>query len=156
MERNFKYIKHNNMKKNILILVGIPASGKSTFSKKFLTENPNYIRINRDDIRKMIRNSQMLNFEGEKMVTEIEYNLASIALNNNHDIIWDNTHLNSKYIDSIVNKFSDRANISFKIFDISLEEAIIRDNNRESKVGEDVIRMMYEKYIKLVQTYKFN
>jgi adenylate kinase family enzyme len=34
---------------NILILIGIPASGKSTFAKEFIETNLDYVRINRDN-----------------------------------------------------------------------------------------------------------
>ena len=36
----------------ILFLVGISGSGKSTFAEEFLAKNQDYLRINRDDIRK--------------------------------------------------------------------------------------------------------
>ena len=136
---------------NILILVGIPASGKSTFAKEFIENNSDYIRINRDDIRKMLRNSPMLNYKGEELVTEIEYSIAENALAKKMNIIWDNTHLKISYIKSVINKFNDRAIISFKIFDVDLNEAIRRDSLRENKVGQDVIKRMYDSYINLVK-----
>jgi predicted kinase/3-deoxy-D-manno-octulosonate 8-phosphate phosphatase KdsC-like HAD superfamily phosphatase len=136
---------------NILILVGIPASGKSTFAKEFIETNVDYVRINRDDIIKMLRNSPMLNSKGEELVTEIEYSIAENALAKRMNIIWDNTHLKMSYINSIIKRFNDRANISFKIFDIDLNEAIRRDSLRESKVGEEVIKRMYANYINLIK-----
>jgi len=136
---------------NILILIGIPASGKSTFAKEFIEKNLDYIRINRDDIRKMLRNSPMLNPKGEELVTDIEYSIAENALAKKMNIIWDNTHLKMSYINPIIEKFNDRANISFKIFDIDLNEAIRRDSWRDFPVGEDVIKRMYDNYIKLVK-----
>jgi predicted kinase len=139
----------------ILILIGIPASGKSTFSIKFLEENPNYIRINRDDIRKMIRNSDMLDFSNEQLVTLIEYDIARNVLNNNKSIIWDNTHLRLSYINNIFNEFKDKAKISFKIFDVDVYEAITRDSNRVKKVGDVVIRKMFSQYAQLMNNKEF-
>lgn len=39
---------------NVIITVGISGSGKSTWSTNFIKENPKYLRLNRDDIRKTL------------------------------------------------------------------------------------------------------
>jgi predicted kinase len=39
----------------LFITVGLPASGKSTYSKKWVEESPKTrVRVNRDDIRRML------------------------------------------------------------------------------------------------------
>ena len=44
--------------KKILILRGLPASGKSTFARNLLTENPHaWKRLNKDELRAMLDNS---------------------------------------------------------------------------------------------------
>jgi predicted kinase len=141
--------------RNILVLVGIPASGKSTFSKEFIKENPNYIRINRDDIRKMLKDSYILDFKYEKFITAIEFNAVENALSNGFDVIWDNTHIKLEFINKIINKFSDSANIQFKKFDIDLKTAIERDSKRENPVGENIIKRMYDSYIGLLKEFNF-
>ena len=45
------------MKKKVLILIGIPGSGKSTWSTEFVKENKDWVRINRDDFRFMFNSS---------------------------------------------------------------------------------------------------
>ena len=42
------------MKSEVIINVGISGAGKSTWTTQFIKENPNYLRINRDDIRKTL------------------------------------------------------------------------------------------------------
>ena len=39
----------------LLILVGIPGSGKSTFAKELVKTNNKYVRVNRDDMRQMLK-----------------------------------------------------------------------------------------------------
>lgn len=141
--------------RNILVLVGIPASGKSTFSKHFIKTYPNYLRINRDDIRKMLKDSPLLDTKGEDIVTAIEFNAVENALAKGFDIIWDNTHVKLKYIEQIINKFSDSANIHFKKFDIDLKTAIERDSKRENPVGETVIKRMQDSFINLSKEFDF-
>jgi hypothetical protein len=48
------------------------------------------------------------------------------------------------------------ADIEFQIFDISIEKAIERDNNREKKVGSEVIKRMYNDYRILLDTFDFS
>jgi len=91
--------------KEILILIGIPASGKSTFAKEFIIDNPDYLRINRDDIRYMIKNKPLLEYDLEKLVTDIEFSNATMFLENGYNIIWDNTHVKLSYIKNIIDKF---------------------------------------------------
>lgn len=141
--------------RNILVLVGIPASGKSTFSKEFIKTYPNYIRINRDDIRKMLKDLPLLDTKGEDIVTAIEFNAVENALSKGFDVIWDNTHVKMKYIEQIIKKFSNSANIPFKKFDIDLKTAIERDSKREYPVGESVIKRMYDSFIDLSKEFNF-
>ena len=45
-------IQNKNMKHPTLkILIGIPASGKSTWSKEFVSKNDNWCIVSRDDFR---------------------------------------------------------------------------------------------------------
>lgn len=50
---NFDIGKLNiNGKRQILVLQGVPASGKSTFARKLATEHTNWVIVNRDSMRK--------------------------------------------------------------------------------------------------------
>ena len=43
------------MIKKIIVLQGIPASGKSTWARQWVSEDPEHrVRFNRDDIRNML------------------------------------------------------------------------------------------------------
>ena len=39
------------MKQKIILTVGIPASGKSTYAKELCKDDSNFRRVNKDDIR---------------------------------------------------------------------------------------------------------
>ena len=146
------------MKKNnpqILILVGIPASGKSTWSKEHIRRNPDWVRINRDDYRLMLKDAQMCDPKIESMISELVTVAIRKSLARKLNVIVDATNLRAKYINEFVNEFKHEADISFRIFDISLAKAIERDNGRAAKVGEAVIKKMYENYKILVDSYAF-
>lgn len=142
-----------NMK--VIICIGIPASGKSTWAKSFCHENPNFIRINRDDFRRM-RGDYWIP-EQENLITKFENSCTDIALASGFNVIIDATNLNEKFSSLLVNRLLQKfpeIEIEFKLFDITFVEAITRDNNREDKVGEEVIERMFIQYNKLKNSGK--
>ena len=139
----------------VLILVGIPASGKSTWSKEHIRRNPDWVRVNRDDYRLMLKDAQMCDPKIESMISELVTFAIRKSLAIKRKVIVDATNLGAKYINEYVNEFTHEADIDFRIFDISLSKAIQRDNARFAKVGEEVIKKMYENYKILVDSYAF-
>lgn len=129
----------------IIVVAGIPASGKTTWSKEFISNKNNWIRINRDDIRKMFGDYWIPS--RENLVENAEKAIAEEATIDGYNIIIDDTNLNPLYI-SYWEKFAKNVNYEYeyKKFDVSLEEALYRDKNRENPVGEDVIKSFYQKY----------
>jgi len=143
----------NNLK--VLILVGLPASGKSVFSKKFVEENPNYIRVCRDDFRFMLKNTGLSIPKIEELINETMDVLIIKALCDRFNIIIDNTNLKLSYINHFIEMVRDYADIEFKVFDVNMEECLLRDKNRQNSVGEAVIKRMAENFETLKQNFKF-
>jgi len=42
------------MNRQIKVLVGVSGSGKTTWATKFINENPKWVRVSRDDIRRQL------------------------------------------------------------------------------------------------------
>ncbi len=146
-------MKKNNLK--ILILIGIPASGKSTWAKDFVRKNPEWARVNRDDFRNMLKNSQTCEPKVEDMITLLVKETITKSLMRKLNVIVDNTNLKLKYINEIIEEFKYSADIDFRVFDISLDKAIERDNQREAKVGTGIITKMYKDYKNLLDSFDF-
>lgn len=138
------------------ILIGIPASGKSTWSTEFVRKNPNYVRLNRDSYRYMLKDQGFCEQKIENMITDMFYHAIDLALSAKLSIVADNTNLKRSVIDDLVKYVETRANVSFMVFDISLEEALDRDSKREKKVGEEVIKKMYKQYTDLMDSYNYS
>lgn len=135
---------------NILILKGIPGSGKSTWAKSFIAENPlNYLRINNDDLRASFNNS-IFSKDYEKIIESTRLFLIKEGIKHNKNIIIDNVNIGNNIFEQVV-KIAKESNkdisIEEKCFYIDLEEAILRDSKREgkTKVGPDVIRHFWNK-----------
>lgn len=107
-----------NGKRQILVLQGVPASGKSTFARKLATEHTNWVIVNRDSMRKA-RGTYWLPSQ-EKYIDRLEAYAVMSALDYDLNVIIDATNLNPKAIEEwnrIAGMYA--ADIEFKLFKIS-------------------------------------
>lgn len=141
--------------KKIIIYIGIPASGKSTVAKAYIRDNPNYVRVSRDDFRLMFKNAQTCEPKVEDMITDMVNLSIHKALLRNLNVIIDATNLKVKYINQFIDEFKYSADIDYRVFDISLDKALERDHNREMKVGDEVIKRMFKDYKNLLDSFDF-
>lgn len=88
------------MKKPCLILtVGPSGSGKTTWAKMFIDDNPNFINLNRDVIRaEYMANGNERKYkytkQKEKLVTELQLNMARAAVASGKGVLVSDTNLN--------------------------------------------------------------
>jgi predicted kinase len=130
----------------IIVLQGIPASGKSTWSKEFVKGKEDWIRVCRDDIRSM-RGDYWIPSQ-ESFIDKVEQYAVESALKSGYNVVIDATNFNPK----TVAKWMELAQINdtdfdIKRFDIALDEAIRRDSLRERPVGAKVVKDFYHKYV---------
>lgn len=135
---------------DVIILVGLPASGKSTFAKQFILDNPGWVRINKDTLRLEIGGNDSW-YKKEKLVFKRERELIKESIDNGINIVIDNTHLNPKTLNATKDFVESCGGNIVKViyFDVEVEEAIRRDKERGSaSVGAHVIKHMYNTWIK--------
>jgi predicted kinase len=152
------------MERKVIFCVGVPASGKSTWSKEFVKKNNNFVRVCRDDYRYMFKDVGWFNDDiRNKLENIITINVESDIqrlLFSDFDVIIDETNLDKKRLvkmmDSLVNLSGvESLNIKFKIFDVDKEELLKRDSERERSVGVKVIDKMYDNFSKLIKDFNF-
>jgi predicted kinase len=133
----------------MIILQGLPASGKSTYAKKLAYKDPhNTVIVNRDSIRASLGKYWVPS--RERLVDDIEHLMIISALDRDYDVIIDAVNLNPKTL----RKFEDysktyKATIEYKHFETPLWKCILRDFKRGlfgRKVGHKVIKGFYERY----------
>lgn len=135
----------------LIILSGIPGTGKSTFAKKRLIQYSNY--ISRDEIRFSLLRAGEDYFAHERQVWA-EY-IARIAdlLNEGKDVIADSTNLSKKSRKKLFNDLDLFVNKDFTIeiysFKVPIQIALARNAQREGRerVPEDVLRKMEKSFI---------
>ena len=146
------------MKHEVIILQGIQGSGKTTWAKNWVKEDPKHrVRFNQDDIRNMFGVYWVPS--RESLVKAMHDSFLNGAMLEGYDIVLDNMNLNQKTLDEIkeiVEEFNKWISLSpvdshydikyQTFFDTPLEECIARDSKRENPIGENVIRSTYNKY----------
>jgi len=139
------------MKQQVIICKGLPGSGKTTFARKWVNEDPGKrVRVNRDDIRRMLGPYWVP--QREDLVTQIERDTLRSSLLAGYDVIIDATNFKPEWIHMMLKNmiFTEKEIIVKDFTDVPLETCIERDGKRpkEEQVGETVIRKFHEKYIK--------
>ena len=146
-------------KKKLILCRGIQGSGKTTWARQWVEEDPeNRVRINNDDIRNMLGKYWVTS--RENLVSSIKKNMAEEAINRGYNIVVDNMNLNPKEVlfwkdmVKMANMDPDgyQYEIEFKDFFIPLEECIRRDAMRLNPIGEKVIRETWKRYKHFIQT----
>lgn len=121
----------------LILMVGIPASGKSTYTKMKLS--PKYKILSSDAIRK-----ELFEDESDQMHNEIVfqtlYERARNLLVSGKDVVIDATNNNANIRKKALSHFED-LNIKRKaiVIETPINECIKRDNERKRHVGENVI-----------------
>ena len=83
--------------RKIILTKGLPASGKSTWAKKMIDDNPGvYKRVNKDDLRAMIDNG-FWSKQNEKFVLRMRDMLVLNSITSGFDVIVDDTNLNDSH-----------------------------------------------------------
>lgn len=143
-----------NSKKNLIILIGPPCSGKSTWAKNNLKD---YIRISRDDLLEGMFKDRGTYSEIFKSLTEDEHSLIDIQLMKDYklalaageNIVIDMTSLSKKSRAKFLNGHKELKNYNkrAKVFFIS-EEEFSKRNEMRSLSGKSIPHYLYLDMVK--------
>jgi predicted kinase len=138
----------------LILTRGVPASGKSTWAKAWVEEDPlNRVRVNRDNLRWTLGVKGGIGDQWqEEEVTHWQNQMIVRYLSQGKDVVVDNTNLRARHVKELI-KLGQKwgAEIEFENFPIPLWEALERDEarrfNGERFVGPDVIKMFFDKFV---------
>ncbi|RKW13699.1 MAG: polynucleotide kinase [Capnocytophaga sp.] len=138
----------------LLILVGAPGSGKSTFARYFIRTEDNWVRVNRDDFRLMqFGDTLMSPFYEERITKMVEASVITL-LKNHTNVIIDATNSSLRTLEDMVRTYTEYADISFKVFDLSVEELVKRCDKRYEQTGKFIPKSAIEKHVTQLQYTK--
>jgi predicted kinase len=140
--------------RELLILVGLPASGKSTYAKQLVQFDPSWKRVCRDDLRLMLHGTQY-DQSKEACVSEFEELLVARLLER-HNVVVDATHLRSSARNRWVKIARDttrkdwcpeQVHVKSKNFPLTFPECLRRNENRPGTVAPRIIVRMWALYL---------
>ncbi|WP_118949668.1 phosphatase domain-containing protein [Taibaiella helva] len=138
----------------LLILVGAPGSGKSTFARYHLRTHTNWMRLSRDDFRQMHFTYSFLQDQEERKITRmIDAAIASL-LAERTNVILDATHTQKKYLDEYIDKFNTVADIHFKVFEAPEAVLYQRCEDRYRETGKRIPRQAIQKHMANLEALK--
>src|SRR5579859_5121355 len=132
------------MSKHVIILKGLPASGKSTWAREQVEQYPGrYKIISKDSLRAMLDCGKWSK-GNEQFILKTRNMLILLALEEGYHVLVDDTNLHPKHLEAIRELVKGKAEVEVKDFtDVPLGTCIERDRHRPNYVGEQVIRRMY-------------
>ncbi len=141
----------------LILSIGLPACGKTTWAEEFIQRHTSFYNINRDDIRLMLQGRARygkFTKTREALVSTVQFSTAKHALLAGQDVIISDTNLNPVYRkkwEAFALNFKEKHGVEVqyreKLFtDTPLGVCLERDKMREFPVGSNVITGMFEKY----------
>ena len=150
----------------LILLVGVPGSGKTTYAEKYIEEHSNIIHTSSDQIRAELWGNEATQGDNNEVFSLMQSRTID-ALNNGLSVVYDATNITRKdrsYIIALCPKF---VKIECHIVWAPIETCIERDAARDRTVGKEVIDRMLKRFqapyydegiheIKVIRPDKFN
>jgi len=141
-------------KGELIVLIGLPASGKTTWAKRYMQENKeNTVWLSSDDIRKELSGDEATQLlpncetvgESHAKVFELLHSRVKENLQKGINVIYDATNTSAKRRTSLLKEMAKHHLAATAVyFNTSVGKCIFRDSIRDRSVGEEVIRKMYK------------
>lgn len=129
----------------LILLVGIPGSGKTTYAYKYIKEHPGTVHISSDKIRKELWGSEATQGDNNE-IFKLMQSRAIDALNNGYSVIYDCTNMTRKDRACIISICPKFAKIAAHVIFSPIETCIERDAARKRTVGKEVIDRMLQRF----------
>lgn len=129
----------------LILLVGIPGSGKTTYAKEYVETRYNTVHLSSDTIRKELYGDESIQGDPAEVFSLMQTRAVE-ALNEGKDVIYDATNVTRKDRASIINVCPKFAKIEAHIIWAPIGMCIERDTTRERTVGKAVIDKMLKRF----------
>jgi predicted kinase len=138
----------------LVITRGLPASGKSTWARSWVEEDPaGRARMNRDDLRANLYGTARPTHQQESAISVVQQASVRALLAAGRSVVVDDLHLRARYVTAWV-ELAAQAGAGFAVrdfTDVPLDECIRRDSERAARgdraVGAEVIRDLFARFL---------
>ena len=129
----------------LILLCGIPGSGKTTWAKNYISKNPDFVHLSSDAIRAELYGDE--NIQGNPVeVFTLMQKKAVESLNAGYNVVYDATSMTRKDRAGIISMCPKFTHIQCNIIWAPIETCIERDTTRERTVGKEVIDRMLKRF----------
>lgn len=128
----------------LLMMRGLPGSGKTTRANDIMREAGNFVRVNRDQLRPMLHGDAKWSGKKEKVTRHVQRAMVRDLLDNDYSVIVDDTNLRDADYE-LWRHVAGECSAGFGVVDVDTpyEECIGRDMGRgEARVGPHVVTSM--------------
>ena len=140
----------------VIATIGLPGSGKSTWAREHVRKREDWVRVNRDDFRQMLKNAPISDPKVEDMITRMQDEAIISALRFGQNVVVDNTHLKPRYLERLAELVKFYADLEFMLFDLPAKKCIERDAQRDNPVGSGVILKLEKDMKSLLDSFDFS
>lgn len=130
---------------SLILLVGLPGAGKSTYANKYVREHKNTIHLSSDSIRLQMYGEESIQGNPADVFSVMQKRVVE-ALNDGQSVVYDATNITRKDRSNIINVCPKYVKIECHIIWAPIETCIERDASRERTVGESVIDRMLKRF----------
>ena len=132
-------------KPKLILLIGIPGSGKTTYARKYIPKHPNTVHLSSDTIRLELWGDEATQGDNNEVFSLMQKR-AIEALNNGKSVVYDATNMTRKDRSYIISQCPKFVHIEAHIIWAPIEMCIERDASRKRTVGKAVIDRMLKKF----------
>ena len=129
----------------LILLCGIPGSGKTTYATKYIEEHPGTVHISSDKIRFELWGNEATQGDNNEVFYRMQTRAIN-ALNFGSDVIYDCTNMTRKDRSNIIAACPKFVKIEAHVIWAPIETCIERDANRKRTVGKEVIDRMLKRF----------
>ena len=129
----------------LILLVGIPGSGKTTYAKNYIEKHINVVHLSSDAIRKELYGDESIQGNPAEVFSLMQKRAVD-ALKDGKDVLYDATNATRKDRSSIIGICPKFSKIECHIIWASIETCIERDASRDRTVGKEVIDKMLKRF----------
>ena len=129
----------------LILLVGIPGSGKTTYAKELAEALSNAVHLSSDTIRAELYGDESIQGDPSEVFSLMQKRAVE-ALNEGCSVLYDATNITRKDRSSIIGMCPKFAKIEAHIIWAPIETCIERDSQRDRTVGKEVIDRMLKRF----------
>lgn len=132
----------------LIMLIGLPGSGKTTYAKEYIAKNSKYgdiVHLSSDAIRAELYGDEAIQGNPTDVFSTMQRR-ALEALSNCSSVVYDATNMTRKDRASILSVCPKCAKTEAHLIWAPIEDCIYRDANRDRTVGKAVIDKMLKRF----------